>query len=104
VWRQEKITEQAEVIAALGKELHSRIATMADHVVRMGRNLATANDAYNKMVGSFETQVFTQAKRFEGLGAGSSKEIATAPMIEVAPRPLTKLAQPAANDEVTAAE
>lgn len=104
VWRQEKITEQAETIAALGKELHSRIATMADHVVRMGRNLATANDAYNKMVGSLETQVFTQAKRFEGLGSGSSKEIASPPMVEVAPRPLTKLALPAANDEVTAAE
>ncbi|UUR08985.1 DNA recombination protein RmuC [Sphingomonas glaciei] len=103
VWRQEKITEQAEVIAALGKELHSRIATMAEHVVRMGRNLATANDAYNKMVGSLETQVFTQAKRFEGLGSGSQKEIASPPMIEVAPRPLTKLA-PAANDEATAAE
>lgn len=104
VWRQEKITEQAETIAALGKELHSRIATMADHVVRMGRNLATANDAYNKMVGSLETQVFTQAKRFEGLGSGSAKEIASPPMVEVAPRPLTKLALPAANDEVTAAE
>lgn len=104
VWRQEKITEQAEVIAALGKELHSRIATMAEHVVRMGRNLATANDAYNKMVGSLETQVFTQAKRFEGLGSGSNKEIASPPMVEVAPRPLTKLAPPAANDEVTAAE
>jgi DNA recombination protein RmuC len=104
VWRQEKITEQAEVIAALGKELHSRIATMAEHVVRMGRNLATANDAYNKMVGSFETQVFTQAKRFEPLGAGSSKEIASPPLVEVAPRPLTKLSPPAANDEVTAAE
>jgi len=104
VWRQEKITEQAEVIAALGKELHSRIATMAEHVVRMGRNLATANDAYNKMVGSLETQVFTQAKRFEGLGSGSTKEIASPPMVEVAPRPLTKLAGPAANDELTAAE
>ena len=104
VWRQEKITEQAEVIAALGKELHSRIATMAEHVVRMGRNLATANDAYNKMVGSFETQVFTQAKRFEGLGAGSPKDIATPPLIEVAPRPLTKLATPITNDEVDAAE
>jgi DNA recombination protein RmuC len=104
VWRQEKITEQAEVIAALGKELHSRIATMAEHVVRMGRNLATANDAYNKMVGSFETQVFTQAKRFEPLGAGSSKEIASPPLVEVAPRPLTKLSPPPANDELTAAE
>jgi DNA recombination protein RmuC len=56
------------------------------------------------MVGSLETQVFTQAKRFEPLGAGSTKEIASPPLVEIAPRPLTKLSLPAANDEVTAAE
>jgi DNA recombination protein RmuC len=104
VWRQEKLNESAEEIAALGKELHSRIATMAEHVARMGKNLATVNAAYNQMVGSFESQVFTQARRFEGLGAGSAKEIAPPPAIDAAPRPLTKLALPAANDEVTAAE
>ncbi|WP_114228304.1 MULTISPECIES: DNA recombination protein RmuC [Sphingomonas] len=95
VWRQEKLAEAAEEIAALGKELHSRLATMAEHVGRMGKNLATANAAYNQMVGSFESQVFTQARRFETLGAGSNKEIAPAPMLEVSPRPLTKLAAPA---------
>jgi DNA recombination protein RmuC len=76
---------------------------MAEHVARMGKNLATANAAYNQMVGSFESQVFTQARRFETLGAGSAKEIAPPPMIEAAPRPLTKLAGPA-NDEPLAAE
>ena len=44
---------------------------MAEHVARMGKNLSTANAAYNQMVGSFESQVFTQARRFETLGAGS---------------------------------
>lgn len=104
VWRQEKLNESAEEIAALGKELHSRIATMAEHVSKMGKNLATVNSAYNQMVGSFESQVFTQARRFETLGAGSQKEITAPPAIDAAPRPLTKLAPPAANDEVTAAE
>jgi DNA recombination protein RmuC len=98
VWRQEKLSEQASEIAELGKQLHSRLATMAEHVGRMGKNLATANAAYNQMVGSFESQVFTQARRFESLGAGSNKEIAAAPMLEVSPRPLTKLAGPAANE------
>jgi DNA recombination protein RmuC len=94
VWKQEKLAKAAEEIAGLGRELHSRIATMAEHVVRMGRNLQTANDAYNKMVGSLETQVFTQARRFEGLSAGSNKEVATPPMIEISPRPLNKLLPP----------
>ena len=102
VWKQERLKETADEIAELGKELHSRLATMAEHMARMGRNLATANDAYNKMVGSFESQVLTQARRFEGLDAGSSKEIAIAPMIEASPRPLTKLAARAADEEIAA--
>ena len=91
VWRQERLTEAAEEIASLGKELHSRIATMTEHMARMGKNLATANTAYNQMVGSFESQVLTQARRFETLGAGSAKPLDTPPMLEASPRPLTKL-------------
>ena len=105
VWQQEKLTEAAAEIAALGKELHSRLATMAQHMERVGKNLSTANAAYNQMVGSFESQVFTQARRFEGLGAGSAKEMVTPPMVEASPRPLTKLAapKPSANEDDAAA-
>lgn len=92
VWRQEKIAEEAAEIARLGKELHSRLATMGGHVARMGRNLELATGAYNAFVGSLESQVMTQAKRFETLEvAGGTKEIEGLPVIEAAPRPLTKL-------------
>jgi DNA recombination protein RmuC len=99
VWKQEKLAEAADEIASLGKELHSRLATMAQHMERVGKNLSTANAAYNQMVGSFESQVFTQARRFEGLGAGSAKEMPAPPMVEAAPRPLTKLAPPSSANE-----
>ena len=91
IWRQERLAEAAQEIANLGRELHSRLATMNEHMARVGKNLATANSAYNQMVGSFESQVLTQAKRFETLGAGSAKMLETPPMVEVAPRPLTKI-------------
>ena len=91
VWRQEKLAAEAGKIAELGRELHSRLATMAEHVGSVGTNLSRANNAYNKMVGSLESQVFTQARRFEELGAGSAKEIPPPPMVEASPRPLTKL-------------
>jgi DNA recombination protein RmuC len=91
VWRQEKLAEQAAEIAALGKELHARLATMGGHVARLGRNLETANSAYNAMVGSLESQVMSQAKRFESLDVSGPKEIETLPMVESSPRPLTKL-------------
>ena len=86
IWRQERLAEAAQEIATLGKELHSRLGTMNEHMTRGGKNLATANSAYNQMVGSFESQVLTQAKRFETLGAGSAKTLDTPPMVEIAPR------------------
>ena len=93
-WEQHGRNESAEEIARLAKELHSRLATMAEHMSRVGKNLSTANTAYNQMVGSFETQVFTQARRFESLGAGSAKELPVPSMVEASPRPLTKLGTP----------
>jgi DNA recombination protein RmuC len=93
VWRQEKLAEQAAEIAKLGKELHARLATMGSHVSKLGRNLEQANNAYNSMVGSLESQVMSQARRFEALEVSSgAREIEPLPMVESSPRPLTKLA------------
>ena len=92
VWRQERLAEEAAEIARLGKELHARLATMGGHVARMGRNLELATGAYNAFVGSLETQVMTQAKRFETLEVSSgAREIESMPVVEASPRPLTKL-------------
>ncbi len=91
-WRKENLAEQAAEIARLGKELHSRIVTMGSHVEKVGRNLGLATNAYNSFVGSLESQVMSQAKRFETLEVASGvKEIEPLPIVEVSPRPLTKL-------------
>ena len=93
VWRQEKLAGQAREIAALGKELYARMATMGGHIARVGKNLDQATGAYNAFVGSFESQVLTQAKRFEVLGVETGgKEIPVLPVAEQAARPLAKLA------------
>ena len=105
VWRQETLAKEAGKIAALGRELHNRLATMADHVVSVGLNLERANNAYNKMVGSLESQVLTQAKRFEEYGAGSAKELPDLSPVQATPRTMTKLAapKPSANEDDAAA-
>lgn len=93
VWRQEKLAGQAREIAALGKELYARMSVMGTHIARVGRNLDQATGAYNAFVGSFESQVLTQAKRFEALDVETGgKEIPTLPVAEQAARPLAKLA------------
>ena len=58
----------------------------------LGRNLNQATGAYNDFVGSLESQVLTQAKRFEGLSIDTGgKLIEPLPVVDSAVRPLTKL-------------
>ena len=93
VWRQERVVDQAREIATLGKDLYSRMTTMGGHIARVGRNLDTAVGAYNSFVGSFESQVLTQARRFEALDIDTGdRSIEMLPMAETAARPLVKLA------------
>jgi DNA recombination protein RmuC len=93
VWRQEKVAGQAREIAGLGKELYARMATMAAHIVRLGRNLDQATGAYNQFIGSFESQVLSQARRFEALDIDTAgKDMPDLPAAEAVVRPLTKLA------------
>ena len=93
VWRQEKLANQAREIAMLGKELYARMSVMGAHIARVGKNLDQATGAYNAFVGSFESQVLTQARRFEALDIETGgREIPTLPIAEQAARPLAKLA------------
>ncbi len=98
VWRQEKMAGQAREIAELGKELYARLATMGGHVSKVGRNLDTAVSAYNALVGSLESQVLSQAKRFEDLSIDTgTKVIEPLPMVDQVTRPLVKLVIAAAD-------
>ena len=92
MWRQEGLARQAEEVGRLGKELYARLQTMGRHVDKLGRNLAQATGAYNDFVGSLESQVLTQAKRFEGLSVDTAgRTIEPLPVIDTAVRPLAKL-------------
>lgn len=100
MWRQETLAAQAQEVAVAGKELYRRLAVMGGHVAKLGRNLGLATGAYNDFVGSLESQVLTQAKRFETLKVETGgKVIEPMPLIDVAPRPLTKIGVNASNDD-----
>jgi len=72
-WRQEAIADNAREISQLGQELHSRLATMADHLVRVGKSLGSATESYNSAIASFETRVLVSARKFKELGATSQE-------------------------------
>lgn len=88
-WKQEALTENAQQISALGKELYERLATLADHWAGVGKNLGDAVGAYNKAVGSLETRVLTTARKFRDLQAApEGKDIRDLAPVELAARAL----------------
>jgi DNA recombination protein RmuC len=92
MWRQESLAAQAKEVAEVGKELYRRLSVMGNHVQKLGRNLGLATGAYNDFVGSLESQVLTQAKRFEALKVETGgKAIEPLAMLDTTPRQLTKL-------------
>ena len=96
-WRVEDQAANADKIAALGRELYKRLSVMGGHVGSVGKALEAAVSRYNAFVGSLETQVLTQARRFEELSVDhEGKEIPELGPVEIKPRALTKLAGPEA--------
>jgi len=93
-WRVEEQAANAQKIAELGKELYKRIAVMGAHAGSVGKALEAAVSRYNQFVGSLETQVLTQARRFEELKVEhQGRPVETLEALEAAVRPLVKLTE-----------
>jgi DNA recombination protein RmuC len=95
-WRQEALAENAAEISALGRQLHERLATFAEHLGDAGRGLEKANEAYSKAVRSFNTRLMPTASKFQELGVGTTKEIEPLDPIEAVPEPFAMGAAPGA--------
>lgn len=85
-WQQETVAESAREVHELGRELYGRISTMAKHLGDAGKALDNAVGHYNSAVGSLETRVLVQARRFEQHGIEG--EIPSPQPIERQARPL----------------
>ncbi|HEY8004121.1 MAG TPA: DNA recombination protein RmuC [Phenylobacterium sp.] len=91
-WRVEEQAANAQKIADLGRELYKRIAVMGGHAGSLGKALEAAVARYNQFVGSLETQVLTQARRFEELKVDhEGRDVAQLEPLDTAVRPLAKL-------------
>lgn len=88
-WKQEALTENAQQISALGRELYERLAVLADHWGSVGKNLGEAVSAYNRAVGSLESRVLVTARKFKDLQAApEGKEIKDLGPVEAQARAL----------------
>jgi len=84
-WRQEVLARNAARVHELGRELHSRLATMGGHVARLGKQLGGAVEAYNRTVTSLESRVLVTARRFGELGV-VAEQLDTPEQVERSPR------------------
>jgi len=92
VWKQEKLAKEAREIGTLGKEIYARVQIMAQHLVRMSKNLDNTVDAYNDFIGSLDRNVLTTAKKLESykLDAGG-KQIEVPPLVDQTAKRSAKL-------------
>ena len=92
-WRVEDQAKGAAKTAELGRELYKRLSVMGGHAAALGKALEGAVGKYNSFVGSLESQVMTQARRFEELATDhEGRELPELGPVETAVRPLAKLA------------
>jgi DNA recombination protein RmuC len=91
-WRVEDQMKNASHIADLGRELYARLSVMGDHVSGLGGALGRAVEKYNAFIGSLESKVLTQARRFEDLQVEhQGKPLPDLTVIEATPKTANKL-------------
>ncbi len=87
-WRQLALAENAQEIRKLAEDLHGRLSVFVGHLNKVGRQLASSVDNYNRAVGSLERKVLPGARKFVELGVQAKKEIERLETLESVPREL----------------
>ena len=85
-WSQQRVAENTSHITELGKELHKRISDFLKPFVKIGFGLTQAVGHYNSAVGSLESRVLVQARRFAEMGVVSEAGLETPPPVTISPR------------------
>jgi len=74
-WRERNLSESAEELFRLGRELHKRAAIVIGHAERLGVSLEGARRNYNTFVGSVENRLVPTLRKFEERDARSTKDV-----------------------------
>lgn len=85
-WRQLALADNAKEIRILAEDLYGRLGTFVTHMNRVGRQLASSVENYNKAVGSLERKVLPGARKFTELGVHANKDIEKLESLEPVPR------------------
>jgi DNA recombination protein RmuC len=105
-WRQLALADNAEEIRGLAEDLYGRLTAFVGHLNRVGRQLASSVENYNRAVGSLERKVLPGARKFVELGIRPKKAMETLEALEALPREMIdeatddeeQISQPLAED------
>ena len=88
-WRQEKMTENAQAVAAMAKDLYDSLQVMSRNLGGLGKALSGAINKYNATIGGYESRVLPRARKFSEYELpGVDSDIDLLSPIEDAPRQL----------------
>ena len=72
-WQQQQITENAQAIAAEGRQLHDRVVTFLSHLTTHGRTLGKSVESYNSAIASLRSRLMPSLHRFKDLNAATTE-------------------------------
>lgn len=87
-WQQDALTANAKKVFDYGRELYERLATMGNHIDRLGRSITGTVKAYNDTVGSLESRVLVTARKLNELAVVEG-ELAAPEPIDSGPKAIT---------------
>jgi DNA recombination protein RmuC len=87
-WRERTLTENAEELFRLGRELHRRTAIVLERAAKLGDSLESARKNYNAFVGSVESRMIPALRKFEDKEARSTREVRPPRVVEEETRKL----------------
>lgn len=91
-WREKKLSDSAEELFELGRELHHRAAVVLEKASKVGQSLDASRRHYNEFVGSVQSRLVPTLRKFEERDARSAKTLVEPKRIEGESRELLPLA------------
>ncbi|HEX7902093.1 MAG TPA: DNA recombination protein RmuC [Planctomycetota bacterium] len=86
-WQQERMAQNAQEVADLGKKLFEGVAVWTGHLQKLRESVFNTVENFNNAQASLERYVLPRARRMKELGVGSDKEV-----VEI--KPVDKLLRP----------
>ena len=93
-WREKSLSDSAEELFELGRELHSRAAIALDKAAKIGTALDGARRHFNEFARSVQSRLVPTLRKFEERGARSPKTLTDLSTLEKTTVELPPLADP----------